>query len=161
MGKNNIVCLPKNTTPVFPDRCAHCGSPKPPSTVVFKEVGQVATERFAVPICEACAPRMRRRNAIRTWLLAGAYVPAAIVSALAFPLSGLAKTTPAMAGYIILVVLVIGACFAPWAVYNWRAPVPLFLMHDMLHKRVIYSFRDPKYAEDFAVLNGTKTGVPK
>src|SRR5262249_37482382 len=141
-----MVCLPKTHKPVFPDQCAHCGSLKPGSTVPFEVEGL----RFAVPICEGCASRIRLREVIQRWLLRGGTIAAFVVV-----LVVLFWLHPGRSGGKVLAFLIAGACIVPWLAYTWLAPVPLMLL--TFEDKVRFEFRSPNYAADFAALNGTTT----
>jgi hypothetical protein len=148
MGVANRVCiLPKQQTPVFPERCASCEAPNPQGTVPLGGDGL----SFSVPICENCFGKTRSRNAIQKGLFWAGMIASIIATVLIiFLVGGMAK---------IVAVLFVVIFLAPWVIYGWIAPVPLMVVRG--EGIVQFEFQHETYAADFAAMNGTKTGFLK
>jgi hypothetical protein len=157
MPLSTDVRLPKGEEPKFPDRCVACGRPEPGArfevstrtvkwwTLMVWEVG----ERFSVqvPACPGCVRRFRARRRVGIaayWLfcIAGVGVARLLLGDLRGPLRELP---------ILGIALALMMPYFLWQVFH-----PPVLELTAYSKAVEYEFRDRKYAEEFAALNGVE-----
>jgi hypothetical protein len=149
------VNLPRDVEPIFPDRCIRCGAAGPErririwtSTVsVWSILSLLFSRPFSVrvPLCRACAPRMRMARFARLILTLG--LAAAGVAVAVWVLGS--YEGPGRRYMAIGIAIV---CMLPFFAWETVFPPPIDLT--AYSATVDYEFADPAYAREFAQLNG-------
>lgn len=151
------VGLPITHDPIFPDRCVVCLRERPWAGVtlwISNALGVWALSgprrRVRFPACRRCAWRVRLGRLGATGIFLAICVVALGIQRKFFP--GLSGMTAKAVGAGIAVA--IGVPLLLWQIFR-AAPVDMTRFGDSL----IYEFRDPDYAREFARRNGARTGV--
>jgi len=160
---SETVILPKNLEPKFPDRCLVCRQKENIGPVPVK--GEAAgmsgyvkwiagrSGRLMVPAHAGCAKKLRRRA---FWRNIGVLVlfTALPIAWFAMRVNGIQmpfefnKLTLCVAAVILFIPIVIAETLLP-AAFEFREG----------ERIVTFEFEDQDYAEEFARLNGTETGI--
>lgn len=166
----HTVTLPRDTSPVFPDRCVVCGIVRPAAAVTLMHTARVTGEarsfrlmgwttrriRYGVPTCVHCATDLRSRLARRRF----------IESVGCLALIGIGLTLMAtlrnygyngrLRAYAAIAVFIAGA--SPYMFWRRKRDAVPF-RHEVDEESVDYSFRDKVYAGEFAAMNGVSIDV--
>jgi hypothetical protein len=150
------VHLPNHQTPQFPDQCLVCGCEHPGVSVTFTArlngmEPMHGTEKTvfsaAVPACAGCQGPLSRSRWIGK-VVTGAGVLVAVAIIYAVVVAGLV-TLEGWPLYAALAGAVLGPYLIARRLYTSRFDLAPW------DARVVYSFRDAKYAAQFAALNGS------
>lgn len=148
------VDIPKTQTPAFPDRCVECGQESPGTTLTYsastsawKPLKEPLWKGWKqeVPVCEGCKGALRRGEWLGRLVFAASI--AVTLSILLLMLSFSPTFADGWVGYVVLfaaiaVPLLVGqAIFTPSIEFSGFA------------ERLVFNFRSPDYAEEFAALN--------
>jgi hypothetical protein len=154
MPLSTDINLPKNQTPVFPDRCVACGSGGPQDSIRIgtNAIGWwtlafwASGKHFSVvaPACSGCRVEMQRQRRLR------------LVVSIVFGIIGVGVALMLLRGFghptrkwIALGIAL--ACMLPYFIWEIISPRPVDLT--AYHETVDYEFRDATYAAEFASLN--------
>jgi len=153
------INLPREMEAAFPDRCIRCGAAGPErririwtSTVsVWSVLSLLFSRPFSVrvPVCRACAPRLRIARLVRLILTLG--IAAAGVAVALWVLESYDGPGRRYLGIGIAVV-----CMLPF--FAWEAFFPPPIEITAYSRSVDYEFADDAYATEFAHLNGVTAG---
>ncbi|HYE78078.1 MAG TPA: hypothetical protein VEI97_08835 [bacterium] len=147
------VRLPRSQAPQFPDRCVACAASHPGGTVTVASrttnwltllTGGGRLVQVTAPACPGCAARIRHQRMLRTvatFVAIGLGVAAALWIFRGQPSVPPAARLLSVIGPVVLVVL--------WELFH-----PPAIGLTVYPAAVEYEFRDPLYAEEFALLNG-------
>ena len=154
MATSTDVNLPKEATPIFPDRCIACGAASPASsyrastraigwwTLAFWSSGR--RHSVDVPACDGCKTQLRKQRWFNLALYGAAIVPA--VFAARWYMGD--YDGPFKRWIILGIVLVV---LLPVLIWDVLFPQPFDMT--AFSKTVDYEFRDPEYAAEFAAMN--------
>lgn len=154
MPLSTDVTLPRDATPVFPDRCIRCGQDEPGALWRFTRRTSYWWNFFVmwigrrhtvdVPCCPPCRTRLRIQRVVRGWSLLGATIAVLVVVIPALDEVDRVLRKPIALG-ILLVVL------APVFLYQILYP-PAFDT-TVSNEFVDYEFGDAADAHEFHALN--------
>jgi hypothetical protein len=151
------VRLSTTAVPRFPDRCVGCGADAPgrvvtvwawrvPIWVLLTGIALFFTRarRTKVPACRRCGWRLRFRRLFET----GAMI-ALVVAGMGLA----ARFSPQAPKLLRKVALIVGAVVGLLPYVYWVATHPAAFDVTLERDAVVYEFRDPLYAMEFAGLN--------
>jgi hypothetical protein len=154
------VFLDLSQTPVFPDVCLGCGQTKPPH-LWSPEAGNSPFSGSAgyygnhdllppiqIPVCDLCLDHMPGREHELSSLVASHFMPAVFLLATLFFVAVKMQAAAVLTG-IAGIVWFLTATRAVWVLNH----ATLFDLRVGQDDRLIYYFRDPDYAKEFAQLN--------